>query len=339
MKKRLLSVLICATMAVTMLGACGSKPAEEAPAEETATEASTQEVAGGQKIGISVPKAVTGWTAAIQYYAEKYCKENNLDAVVVAAENTNEQANQIEELINMGCDAIVLLPINDELATAAQKIMDAGIVLVNYDRTLGATTPDYYVGGDNPGVGHLGAEYLQEKLGDEYNVVIMGASGWGAISQERIDGYKEKIAEITPNVTILGEYAAGYASQEEGLSLMADILSANPEIDAVFSVDDEQANGIIRAIREANRTDIKAVTAGGGVKGYATNMLSPEFADMWLATATYYPTMIVDAIKVAEQVLAGESPETSIIIPCTILDRDNVEQWREENNVDEDAPY
>ncbi|MDF2473541.1 MAG: LacI family transcriptional regulator [Anaerocolumna sp.] len=356
MKKKILALAVCVMMIGSILSGCGSSAkTEDTTATTTATttptttatttedkeDTSTDAAANTDKklLGVSVPKASTGWTAAVQYYAEQYVMGKDIEITVVAAENTNEQANQIEELINMKCDAIVLLPINDELATAAQKIMDAGITLINYDRTLGTTEPDYYVAGDNKGVGVQGAKYLQLKLGDDYTVVVVGISGWGAISEERIQGYKETIAEITPNVKILGEYSAENASQEAGLALMTDILSANPEVDAVFSADDELGIGLTQAIKEANRTDIKAVIGGGGCKGYLNKMTSDDYKDIWLGSATYSPSMITDAMYVAEKVLTGSSCDKKIIIPCDLVDRENVEQWKSVNNFDEKAPY
>lgn len=338
MKKRILAALLCVSMAAFMAVGCGtdkSSSNKSDKTEKTEDKAETSE----KLIGISVPKASTGWTAAVQYYAEQYCEENDINANIVAAESTNEQANQIEELIDMKCDTILLLPINDELATAAQKVMDAGITLVNFDRTLGSTEPDYYIGGDNKGIGVEGAKYLKDKLGDKYTVVIAGVSGWGAISEERIAGYKETIKEITPDVEILGEYSADNASQEAGLALMTDILSANPEVDAVFSVDDEMGIGLTQAIQEAKRTDIKAVIGGGGAKGYMAKMTLPEFKDIWLGSATYTPNMITDAIDVAMKAMNGEKSEKTTIIPCDLVDRDNVEQWRKDKNIDEKAPY
>lgn len=337
MKRKIWSILVCAALVAALMAGCGQKSENKGADEGNVTD--TNEASGEKMMGISVPKASTGWTAAAQYYAERYCKEHNIDAKIVAAENTNEQANHVEELINMKCDVILLLPINDELATAAQKIMDAGITLVNFDRTLGDTQPDYYVGGDNPGVGVEGAKYLKDKLGDSYKVVITGISGWGAISEERIQGYKDTLKEISPDVEILGEYSAENASQEAGLALMTDILSANPEIDAVFSADDELGIGLTQAIKEAGRTDIKAVIGGGGAKGYMAKMTSDDFKDVWLGSATYSPSMITDAISVAQKVLNGEACDAKTIIPCDLVDKTNVKEWRTDHNIDDNAPY
>ena len=120
---------------------------------------------------------------------------------------------------------------------------------------------------------------------------------------------------------------------------MTDILSANPKVDAVFSADDELGIGLTQAILEAKRTDIKAVIGGGGAKGYMGKMTSPDFENIWLGSATYSPSMITDAINVAFETMNGEQHDKSTIIPCDLVDRDNVEQWRKDKNIDENAPY
>jgi ribose transport system substrate-binding protein len=45
-------------------------------------------------------------------------------------------------------------------------------------------------------------------------------------------------------------------------------MQANPHIDAIYTEDDEMALGVLQAIREAKRTDIKIVTGAGGAKDF-----------------------------------------------------------------------
>ena len=79
-------------------------------------------------------------------------------------------------------------------------------------------------------------------------------------------GFTDTMAEIAPDVEII-EYATAF-TREDGLKDMADILTANPQIDAVFSLDDETSIGALQAIEDAGRTDIKVITGGGGCQEY-----------------------------------------------------------------------
>ena len=79
-----------------------------------------------------VPNNPTGWVAAVQWSAKQKAEELGLNYVLVASDSVNDQANKIDELIQMGCEYIVMMPENDELAVAAQKVLDAGITPVSY---------------------------------------------------------------------------------------------------------------------------------------------------------------------------------------------------------------
>lgn len=338
--KKVLAILLAGVLCLGVFAGCGSKDDGQAAKGDQPSTA-TEENKGGSDddmlIGISVPKASTGWTAAVTFYAEKYCEDNGINYKLVQAESTNDQANQIDDLISMNPDAIVLLPINDELATAAQTIKDKGIPLVNFDRTLGATEPDYYLAGDNPGCGSNGADWMVETLGDDFSVAICSVTSWGNIAEERKVGFETRLKELAPNAKIVGEYASESASQEDGLKLMTDVLQANPELDAVFLVDDEQACGALQAIQEANRTDIKALYAGGGGAGTFLNKI-PD-SSFPIATVSYYPTMIGDSIQIAVDVLQGKSHDAKTIEDAVVITKDNLEEWKSSVGFDPDAPY
>ena len=347
MKKSLILV-VCVVLAVAMFVGCAAPaatPSAEASTEasteasaEAATEASEPAADGeGPLVGISVPNNPTGWVAAVQWSAKQKAEELGLNYVLVASDSVNDQANKIDELIQMGCEYIVMMPENDELAVAAQKVLDAGITLIDFDRTLGDVQPDYYVAGDNPGMGVAGGDYIVDKLGPEGGkVVIMIIPAYGEIFKERVDGFKSVAAEH-PELEILGEYASDNGAPETVLTVMTDVLTKHPEIDAIYSSDDEMSQGILQAIKENGRTDIKVITGGGGAKTYFD--LFDDYPDIWASSQTYAPYMMADAVQVAADLIAGKEVEKELIIPTTSVDRENVEQYLKDNNITEDAPY
>lgn len=311
-------------------------PETDPPKTEAAPEESDEAPSEKPLVGISVPNNPTGWVAAVQWAARETAERLDLNYRLVASANANEQANQIDELISLGCEYIVLFPQNDELEVAAKKIMDAGIVLVNFDRTLGDLEPDYYIAGNNKQMGELGASYIAEKLDGKGKVVIMNIPNYGAIFTERVDGFKEVIAD-SPDIEVLGEYAADNGAPETVLPVMADVLTKYPELDGIYSTDDEMSKGILQAIREAGREDIKVITGGGGDKTYFA--LMDEYTDIWVSSQTYAPYMIIDCVELVDGLIKGETYESRIIIPAQNIDRTNYKQYLEENNITEDAPY
>ncbi|HEY5586996.1 MAG TPA: substrate-binding domain-containing protein [Ruminiclostridium sp.] len=338
--KKILCVILSTLFIVSMV-ACGSAPAATttstastttvvpAASTDTATPAADKPL-----IGISVPQAPTGWVAAVQYYANKQAKELGLNFKILAAADPNEQASQIDDLINMKPVAIILMPCNDQVAVAAQKIKDAGIKLIDFDRTINPTVPDFYLAGDNYGIGVEGAKYIAEKLGKKGSVIVCGIAAYGdAVNGERIKGFTDTIATLAPDIKILGSYDSANGAPESGLKTMTDALQANKVIDGVFSIDDELSVGLYQAITEQKRTDIKVLTGGGGAQSYF-KLMDQAPADVWLASALYTPSMIVDCVKMADAIIKGTSPAAKTIVPSKIVDRANVKDY-----IDAGSPY
>ena len=161
-------------------------------------------------------------------------------------------------------------------------------------------------------------------------VVVLEVPSSGSVSELRKKGFDEKIKEIAPDMEI--SYYSTQFTREAGLKDFADILNANSQIDAVFSMDDETSIGVLQAIEEAKRTDIKVVTGGGGCQEYFKMM--PENENIWIQSALYSPDMVKDAVDVAVALLKGESPDKEKIIPTTIVDRENCA-----DHLDEKSPY
>ncbi len=341
--KKILMIALCLVLALGLVACSAPQPQESAPAATEESQAPTEEspaVTEDQPlVGISVPTAPTGWVAAVQWAAQTTADRLGLNYRLLASDSENDQANQIDELIQLGCEVIVLFPHNDTLEAAAQKIMDAGITLINFDRTLGSLEPDYYVAGDNYQMGVLGAEYIGEKLEGKGQVVIVNIPAYGEIFNVRVKGFKETIAEKYPEIEVLEEYGAENGAPETGLKVMTDILTAHPNgIDAIYSTDDELSIGLIQAIVENGRMgEIKAITGGGGAQAYFKVM--DQYPEMFISSQTYDPYMMNTCVEIAAGLLKGETFEQKTIIPAKSLDKDNYQAWLDENNITPDAPF
>lgn len=287
--------------------------------------------AAGYKIGILAPAVTHGWVAGVAYCAEQRCIAlgDEIEYRLLTSNNAEEMTTQIDDLMLWGADAIVAYPQWTGMEVPIQNAIDSGIPVVNFDIEI-ACDGIYRVAGDNYDMGVQGANYIVSKIGTEGTVVILDVPSSGSVAALRKAGFLDTIAEIAPDMELL-TYATQF-TREAGLTDMADILTANPHIDAVFSMDDETSIGAIQAIEEAGRTDIKVITGGGGAQEYFNMM--PEYTDIWVASALYSPTMVEDAVDMAVALAKGESVEHEVIIPTTIVDRDNYQDF-----LDPTSPY
>lgn len=315
--KKILTVLVALAMVLSAFGMT-------AMAEET------------HKIGILAPATTHGWVGGVTYFAQQAADESGVDYTLLTSSNADEMSSQIEQLMQQGVEAIVVWPQFTGVETAAEMALEQGIIIYNFDLIIDVDEKYadnmYVLTGDNYGMGVAGAKYIVDKIGTEGTVLVMDVPTSGNVGADRKAGFMDTIAELAPDmelVTVATEF-----NSEAGLKDMADALTANPQIDAVFSMDDETSMGALQAIAEAGRTDVKAITGGGGCQKYFNLMDDEEYADIWVASALYSPDMIVSCVENAIAVLDGEEVEHTIVLPSEIVDRDNVA-----DHLDANSPY
>ncbi|MDO4356818.1 MAG: substrate-binding domain-containing protein [Clostridia bacterium] len=296
----------------------------------------------GIVIGILAPATTHGWVGGVAYFAQQAADAAKADGRIAdyklsTSSNEEEMSSQIEQMISMGVDGIVVWPQFTGVEKAADMALEAGIPIYNFDMKIEASEDYadklYVLTGDNYGMGAEGAKYIAEKLEGQGKVLVLCKPGAGNVNDDRMAGFNDTIAEIAPDIEVIAEIATDFV-REQALSDMADALTAYPEIDAVFSLDDETSIGALQAIKEAGRTDVKAITGGGGCQEYFNMMQEDDYADIWVSSATYAPDMIVDCIDNLIAALSGEEIEHEIVKPTTIVDRDNVAEF-----LNADSPY
>ncbi|MEI3607381.1 ABC transporter substrate-binding protein [Pseudogracilibacillus sp. SE30717A] len=335
MRKFLSLFFMVGLLIVIVLSACSGEnvdsDADTDDAIENDESEDTKKDGEKYKIGILAPAVTHGWVAAVAYHAENRVKElsDEIEYQIQTSSDASEMTSQLDDLMTWGAEAIVAFPQWEGMETSIQTALDNGIEVVNFDIEIDVDGV-YRVAGDNEDMGIQGAHYIVDKIGTEGNVVVLEVPTAGSVSELRKKGFEDTIAEIAPDLTIQ-TYATEF-TREAGLKDFSDILTANSQIDAVYSLDDETSVGVLQAIQEAGRDDIKVVTGGGGMQEYFNMM--PQNEDIWIQSALYSPAMVKDAVDVALKVLKGEDVDEQIIIPTTIVDRDNYEEF-----IDTDSPY
>jgi len=283
------------------------------------------------KIAFLGPVVTHGWVSGVTYFADQYLNElaaeGKLEFKVYTSTNAEEMTTQMDEAILWGCEAMILAPQWTGMEVPVQAAVDQGIVVVNFDIDI-AVDGVYKITGDNYGMGVESAKFIVERVGTEGVVVALPVPTSGSVSDLRMAGFNDTIKEIAPNLTVI-EYATQF-TRDAGLADMADILVANAKIDAVFSLDDETSIGALQAIADAGRTDIKAITGGGGCQDYFNVIANTPEIDA--CSALYSPLMIKDCVDAALAVLAGETVEAIKVIPTTIVDKTNLNEYLDPNN-------
>jgi ribose transport system substrate-binding protein len=84
----------------------------------------------------------------------------------------------------------------------------------------------------------------------------------------------EALSKANPGLKVVARQEGGFDA-EKSFNAMTSIMTANPQIDAVFNGNDDNAVGALRAIRQANRAvpiaDPKHI-GGGGNRRHRTSL-------------------------------------------------------------------
>ena len=282
------------------------------------------------KIGILAPAVTHGWVAAVAYFAEQRCKQlSDIDYKILTSQSAEQMTQQLDDLEAWGAEAIVTFPQWQGMEAPFAAAIKRGIKVVSFDIEVKADGI-YLVSGDNESMGVASAKYIVEKVGKDATVAVLTVPTSGSVSELRLKGFIDTQKQIAPNLKLI-ERATKF-TREDGLKDFADILTANKHIDAVFSMDDETSIGVLQAIKEAGRKDIKVVTGGGGCQEYFKMM--PQNEEIWIQSALYAPSMIIDAVNAAYDLVNGIEAAPKKIIPTRVVDRTNCA-----NELDANSPY
>ncbi|HEU4658111.1 MAG TPA: substrate-binding domain-containing protein [Capillimicrobium sp.] len=342
MKHLLAPVIVALALGVA---ACGdddesSTTASDTTAAEQSGGATNETVAEGGKVKIafSAPGADHGWMAAITENAKDEAEELG-DVELISAEGVTDsaaQADQIETLIQQKPDVLVVLPNEGEALTpVAMKAMAAGIPVVDVDREFseqGAYRT--LITGDNYGIGWQAGNYFADELECKGNVVeIQGIAGI-SVTEQRSQGFEDAIQDrCKGGIKIIASQPADFVP-DKGLSVMENILQAHDDIDAVYTHDDDMAEGVVAAIENAGREDEMFLTGAGGSKNAMERI---KEGGLYRATFLYNPSMSASAIRLGRLIARGEGlselaePEvpSKITVPATTVTQENVDSVME----------
>ena len=323
-----------AVAVIALLAGCSSD------AKTTSTSAAVgggDNAAAGEKIviGFSGPAADHGWLGAINSAAIAEAKKYS-DVELRVAEGTNDanlQISQVETFINDGVDVIVLLPTDGAALTeAAIKAMNAGIPVINVDREFSSTfAARVTVLGDNYGMGVSAGTYICTELAGKSDAIVAEIAGIDSLplTQDRSRGFADALSDcgLKVNARVAADFTiAG------GQAVTAQLLSANPKIDAIWNHDDDQGIGVLAAIDEAGRDEFFMV----GGAGSSNAMEAIKAGNTVLKATVIYPsTQAADGIALARLLgqnknmgdLASSGIPNRIVLNAPVVTKDNVEEY------------
>ena len=160
--------------------------------------------------------------------------------------NVDQQVSILEDQIQRGAKALVVAPAGSaQVMPVLENAIGRGIPVVLVDSDAPLTGKSSYAGTDNRAGGTLAAKHVIDKVGSGKIAIITGVPG-NQSQDDRAAGFLETIATV-PGLQVVTRQPAN-SERSLGLTVMENILTAHPDIKAVFATNDQMALGAVEAI-------------------------------------------------------------------------------------------
>ena len=263
MNTRRLATLLIPLALATAVGACGSDDDDDgagaatsgaaaAPATTTGATGSTPAASGETvKIGFITKFPVDFYDTMVD--AAKTWNEEHPEVELIFAQGASGTDDEgeiaaIESMITQGVQAIAITPTSPNVQDALQKAVDGGIKVILIDNDI----PDWdgktsVVATDNKAGGVLAGEYLAGQLAEGDTIAILEGVPGAPSLVDRVTGFREGLGDGFEIVASLPTDC----DQTKGLDAAQDILTANPDVTAIYGACGPPIIGAIEAAQAA----------------------------------------------------------------------------------------
>lgn len=236
------------------------------------------------------------------------------------------QNSAIETYIQEGVDGIAVVAIDvNGIMAAVEQAAAAGIPVVAIDAILPDEGPQAaQIGVDNAAAaGDLGAVVATwAEANGGARIGVVGALN-SFIQNVRLDGFTASL-EGAEGVSFT-ETVDGQNVQDTALAAAENLLTANPDMTAIYATGEPALLGAVAAVESQSRTgdvkvfgwDLTASAIAGIDAGYVEAVIQQDPAGMGRA-----------AVEALSALAGGGTVERSIAVPVTIVTRDNVDDFR-----------
>lgn len=278
--------------------------------EDSSSTATSGEIVGKGSIGFSVSTLNNPFFVSLSEGAKEKAEEEGVELIVVdAGDESAKQASDIEDLISKNISVLIVNPVDsDAVAPAVKDAVAKGIKVISVDRVVNGVDVDCSIASDNVAGAEAVTEYLVSLIGEGAKVAeIEGVSGASA-TIDRGAGF-HNIAD--DQLDVVSSQTANF-NRSEGMTVMENMLQADPNIKAVFAHNDEMALGAVEAI---GSRDI-IVVGFDATDDAQTAIKEGKMA----ATVAQKPDLMgATAVETALKILKGETVEKEIPVEVELI--------------------
>lgn len=335
-KSKAIASIAALVMAASFgLAGCGTSGSDEGAASGGAGYTKIQfEKKSPLKLGYSTQDLSNPYWQNYAKGVEAGAKEAGAEVQVLDSKmDQSKQVSNSLDLINQGISGLIVTPVQpNALPATIESAHEAKIPVVIGDIGV-AGDYDAYLLSNNKEGGKQAAEYMVKKLGEDgtHKIGVIELHAGSVVGEERRDGFKEEIAKHS-NFQIVSSLD-GKDSVDGGFKAAQDMLSANPDLEAIYAANDNSAVGAQRAMEAAG----KSVADGFVLIGFDGNDQALQMIGDGRMTATVAQDPYAQGKKAVEIALAladgkdsqfDDANERTVLYPTEVVDKDGLAEFQ-----------
>src|SRR5829696_8223611 len=256
-RRHVLAVLLAAS--VTLVAACGAQVRESGGGGES------QGGGGGKGANAPVQLAVVPKAIGFDFWeqvrlgaecaAQKAKGEVDVQWDGVTAEtDVNGQVNLLQNFIQQGVDGLVYAATDAKvLYQVTKSAKQQNVTVVNIDSGTDPQPDDVPVfATDNVAAAKKVPDLIAEELGEQGGKIAFIPFQQGTVTNEqREEGFKEGLKDH-PELELVAEQSS-QSDYNVALRVTEDILTANPDLNAIFAANEPGVLGAAEAVRQAGK--------------------------------------------------------------------------------------
>ena len=280
-------------------------------------------LAADVKLGF-ITKFPVPFFATMENAAKAYAEANPGVEIIygqgASATDIEGQIALIESMVTQGVQGIAITPVDPTVAAALDKAIEAGVKVVLMDNSI----PDWtnataLATTDNYAAGVIAGKYLKSVLsaGDSLGI-LEGVPGVPALD-DRVNGMLEGLGAV--KVEIVGRGATN-CTEELGINVAEDLLTAHPDLKAIYAACGPPAAGAAKAIENAGIANDAIILVGfdfccGEEQAIESGVEDASVAQFPAKMAEYGVDALVKAIR-------GETVPDLIDSGAALVTKDNM---------------
>lgn len=321
MKRKVLSVLLVAAMAGTMLMGCNSGDSGSGGSDNGG---SSDDGGKHYKFAYTCMDGTNPFFVTIEDKIKELVEANGDELISTdPANDVSLQITQVEDMVSQNIDGIFLNPVEAEgILPALDALKSAEVPIVNFDTEVADMSyVASYTGSDNYNAGKVCGDDLVKKCPDGGKIIVLDSPTMNSVT-DRTNGFLDAIEghgfEIVAQQDAKGNL-------EVSMGIAEDLLQGNSDVVAIFGGNDPTALGALAAANAAGLEDV-LIYGVDGSPDVKSELASGD--SLMEGTGAQSPIAIAEkAVEIMYDIMEGKEVEDRYPVDTFLITADNVEEY------------